>query len=75
VIAATREIAAAHPGGSVLLVSHGGPLRALHAHALGMEFHAHRRTSPVVPNARLSEIRVEDGAFRLIHPPADAGRL
>jgi probable phosphoglycerate mutase len=74
VVAAIRGLAAAHSGGRLLVVTHGGPVRAVHAHALGMEFHAHRRSSPVVPNARLSEIVVEGGAFRLLHPPEDAGR-
>jgi probable phosphoglycerate mutase len=69
VVAAIRSLATAHPDGRILVVSHGGPVRAVHAHALGMEFHAHRRSSPVAPNARLSEIVVENAAFRLLHPP------
>jgi broad specificity phosphatase PhoE len=67
VVAAIRALAAAHPDGRLLVVTHGGPVRAVHAHALGMEFHAHRRSSPVAPNARLSEVVVDDGAFRLAH--------
>jgi broad specificity phosphatase PhoE len=51
----------------VLVVSHGGSVRALHAHALGLEFHAHRRSAPVEPNARLSAVRVENGVFELLH--------
>ena len=74
VVAAILELAAAHPGGRLLVVSHGGPVRAIHAHALGMELHEHRRASPVAPNARLSEVVVANGAFRLVHPPEDAGR-
>jgi probable phosphoglycerate mutase len=69
VVAAIRSLATAHPGGRLLVVSHGGPVRAIHAHALGMEFHAHRRSSPVAANARLSELLVENGAFRLLRPP------
>jgi len=67
VVRAVGEIAAAHPGRHVLVVSHGGSVRAVHAHALGMEFHAYRRSAPVEPNARLSAVAVEDGAFRLLH--------
>jgi broad specificity phosphatase PhoE len=67
VVAAVRDIAAAHPDGHVLVVCHGGCVRALHAHALGLTFHAHRRSSPVEPNARLSAIVVEGGAFRRLH--------
>lgn len=66
-VAAVREIAAAHPGGRVLVVSHGGCVRAIHAHALGLEFHAYRRSAPIEPNARLSAVAVENGNFRRLH--------
>jgi probable phosphoglycerate mutase len=69
IVRAVGEIAAAHSGEHVLVVSHGGTVRAVHAYALGMEFHAHRRSAPVEPNARLSAVRVENGAFRLLHLP------
>ena len=62
-----REIAATHPGEHVLVVSPGGSVRAVHAHALGMEYHAYRRSAPVEPNARLSAVSVERDAFRLLH--------
>ena len=67
VVAAVTEIAAAHPGEHVLVVTHGGCVRAVHAHALGLTFHAHRSTAPVEPNARLSAVVVENGAMRLSH--------
>ncbi len=67
VVDALREIASAHPDEDVLVVSHGGCVRAIHAHALGMEFHAYRRSAPVEPNARLSAVAVENGTFRRIH--------
>lgn len=74
-VAAVLEIAAAHPGGRVLVVSHGGCVRAIHAHALGLEFHAYRRSAPVEPNARLSAVAVESGAIRRLHlADDDAGR-
>lgn len=66
-VAAVREIAAAHAGGRVLVVSHGGCMRAIHAHALGLELHAYRRSAPVEPNARLSAVAVENGSFRRLH--------
>jgi broad specificity phosphatase PhoE len=74
VIAAVRAIAEAHPGGEVLVVSHGGGVRAIHAHALGVPFHAYLRSAPVEPNARLSEVVVEDGTFRLVHPIPEVAR-
>jgi broad specificity phosphatase PhoE len=74
VVRAVAEIAEAHPGERVLVVSHGGGVRAIHAHALGIELHAHRRSAPVEPNARLSAVAVENGSFRLLHLPDDTGR-
>ena len=74
VVAAVREIAATHPDETVLVVSHGGSVRAVHAQALGVAFHAYRRSAPVEPNARLSAVVVEGGTFRLLHLPDEAGR-
>ena len=61
VLAAIRRIAAEHPDGLVLAVSHGGSIRAIHAAALGLDVHAYRRLRPVEPNARLSAVCVVDG--------------
>ena len=61
IVDAIRTIAAEHPDGAVLVVSHGGPIRAVHAHALGVDIATHRRTGPVEPNARLSAVSVENG--------------
>jgi broad specificity phosphatase PhoE len=64
VVGAVLEIAAAHPGGEVLVVAHGGPIRALHAAALGLDVSEHRRLKPVAANAMLSSLTVEDGRLR-----------
>ena len=61
VVEAVGRIAAGHFGGTLLVVSHGGPIRALHAAALGLDVSEHRRLAPVEPNARLSRIAVENG--------------
>jgi broad specificity phosphatase PhoE len=61
IVAAIRRLAVEHAGGTILVVSHGGPIRAVHAHALGVDIATHRRTGPVEPNARLSAVAVEDG--------------
>jgi broad specificity phosphatase PhoE len=61
VVEAVRDLAEGHGGGTLLVVSHGGPIRALHAVALGLDVTQHRRLAPVEPNARLSRIAVEDG--------------
>jgi broad specificity phosphatase PhoE len=58
---AVTRIAEAHPGGRVLVVSHGGPIRAIQAAASGMDIHEYRRLKPVEPNARLSAVAVENG--------------
>ena len=64
VLAALRDIAAAHPAGRVLVVSHGGPIRAIQAAANGMDIHEYRRIRPVEPNAHLSKVAVKDGTIR-----------
>ncbi|MGH3045242.1 MAG: histidine phosphatase family protein [Gaiellaceae bacterium] len=61
VVAAVLEIASAHPDGTVLVVAHGGPIRALHAVALGLDIAEHRRLKPVAVNAKLSRLSVADG--------------
>ncbi|MEZ5099775.1 MAG: histidine phosphatase family protein [Thermoleophilia bacterium] len=66
VVATVERIAAAHVDQTVLVVAHGGPLRAVHARAIGLELGDHRRTVPVEPNARLSAVEVEGGRFRLV---------
>ena len=67
VVDAVLGVAARHPGGCALVVAHGGPIRALHAVALGIDLSSHRRVRPVEPNARLSRIAVEDGRITRLH--------
>jgi broad specificity phosphatase PhoE len=61
VIGAVLKIAARHPDDRVLLVAHGGSIRAVHAAALGVDVHAYRRIQRVEPNATLSAVCIEDG--------------
>jgi broad specificity phosphatase PhoE len=61
VLESLRAIAAEHPDEDVLVVSHGGPIRAVHAAAEGMDIHEYRRLRPVEPNAHLSAVAVENG--------------
>jgi alpha-ribazole phosphatase/probable phosphoglycerate mutase len=63
VLRAIRAIAAAHPNGRVLVVSHGGPIRAVQSAAEGIELHEYRRLRPVEPNARLSAVAVRNGTI------------
>jgi len=64
VIGALRKIAEDHPDGRVLVVSHGGPIRAIHAAAEGLAIQDYRRLKPVEPNARLSAVAVENGRLK-----------
>jgi broad specificity phosphatase PhoE len=68
VLGAVLEIARRHEQGRVLVVSHGGPIRALHAAALGLDVHTYRRMRPVEPNARLSAVCYADGALTELCP-------
>jgi broad specificity phosphatase PhoE len=61
VIGALRAIAEDHPDGRVLIISHGGPIRAIHAAAEGLAITDYRRLKPVEPNARLSAVALENG--------------
>lgn len=61
VIGALRRIAEDHPDGRVLVISHGGPIRAIHAASEGLAIKDYRRLKPVEPNARLSAVAVENG--------------
>jgi broad specificity phosphatase PhoE len=59
VVRAIWHIAAGHEGGRVLVVAHGGTIRAVHAAALGVDIHTYRRIQRVEPNATLSAVCVE----------------
>jgi broad specificity phosphatase PhoE len=61
VIGAILRIAEQHDNGRVLVVAHGGSIRAVHAAALGVDVHTYRRIQRVEPNATLSAVCVEQG--------------
>jgi phosphoserine phosphatase len=61
VLEAIQEIAGVHPGERVLVLAHGGSIRAVHAAALGVDVHTYRRIQRVEPNATLSAVCVEGG--------------
>jgi broad specificity phosphatase PhoE len=64
--AAVQEIAAAHPDGRVLLVTHGGPVRALICRVIGLDLVNSSRIA--IPNAALSTFHLSsNGDTRLIH--------
>jgi broad specificity phosphatase PhoE len=75
VLQAVREIARRHREGPVLVVSHGGPIRAIHAAALGLDVHTYRRLRPVEPNARLSAVCEVDGTLTELCPANEIDEL
>ena len=64
VVGAVAAIAAEHPSERLLLVGHGGTIRALLAHAEGVDLTEVRLTRPPPANGSLAVIAVEDGVFR-----------
>lgn len=61
VVRAIERIAREHDGDRVLVVAHGGTIRAIHAAALGIDVHTYRRIQRVEPNATLSAVCVDGG--------------
>ena len=57
VLRALERIAEAHPGGRVVVVAHGGPLRAVRAHC------GSSRNGPIA-NCEVLRLELEDGVLR-----------
>jgi broad specificity phosphatase PhoE len=64
-----------HHDGFVLVVAHAGPIRAVHAAALGVDVHEYRRIRPVEPNARLSAVCLETHRFTELCPASELDEL
>ena len=64
VLSALLDLAAAHEGGRILAVTHGGPIRAALAFADGTTYAEQRRRGPTIANVFLAEFAVESGRFR-----------
>ena len=75
VLGAIRQISGEHDGERVLVVAHGGPIRAIHAAALELDVHAYRRLRPVEPNARLSAVCFVDGRLTELCPAGEIDAL
>ena len=63
VLDAIRRIAHEHPDDSVLVVTHSGPIRTVHAHARGLDFATDRKAAPPVERVAVSAVTVDDGVF------------
>jgi broad specificity phosphatase PhoE len=64
VIAALLELAAAHDGERVLVVTHAGPIRAAFAFADRSSYAEARRLGPTIGNVFVAEFAAETGALR-----------
>jgi broad specificity phosphatase PhoE len=63
-LAALRRIARRHDGGRVLVIAHGGTMRAIAAHVESMGIAEHRRAAGGVGNCELREFQVDLGTLR-----------
>jgi probable phosphoglycerate mutase len=63
VVAAVEEIAARHVGEQIVVVLHGGPIRALLAHAAGITYDEQRRRRAHLSNCGYVRIGARDGAL------------
>src|SRR5215211_5221957 len=61
VVAGVAELASRHAGGRILVVSHGGVIRALHAAALEVDMATLRLRRRVSANAEVTAILVDHG--------------
>jgi probable phosphoglycerate mutase len=64
IIKALQQIAADHPAQRVLVVGHGGTVRATRAFIEGLSVADSRRQSPPIGNCEVFRVAVEDGSFR-----------
>lgn len=64
VLAALREISERHGDGRILIVTSGGPIRAVEAHLRDIDQATARRLVETVPNCSLVEVVVRDGRWR-----------
>ena len=64
IVAALRSIAARHPGQRVLVVGHGGTVRATRAFVEGVSVVESRGRSPAIGNCEVFRVVTEDGTWR-----------
>lgn len=64
VVAALRRIAADHPAERVLVVAHGGTIRATRAFVEGLSVPESRTRSRAIGNCEVFRVVTEDGTFR-----------
>lgn len=57
------EVVERHPDETVLVVSHGGSIRVIHALAQGLDYVRDHRSIPGVPNCTVARYAARDGAL------------
>jgi broad specificity phosphatase PhoE len=62
-----EDVLERHPGESVLVVSHGGSIRVIHAFAAGLDYVRDHRSIPGVPNCVVARYAATDGKLTPIH--------
>ena len=62
-VRAAAAIATAHPRGRVLVVTHNGPIRAIHAHAVGVPYPEYRQAARSIKKGSVSAVTLEDGVW------------
>ena len=62
-VRAVEAIAAAQPDKQVLVVTHNGPIRAIHAHTLGIPYAEYRLTARSIKKGSVSSVTLEDGVW------------
>ena len=66
VVATLVGLAAKHPGGRILAVTHAGPVRAAAATSLGVTIGEARRLTPTVANCAVAAVAIQGGRLRPI---------
>jgi broad specificity phosphatase PhoE len=56
-----EDVLARHPDETVLVVSHGGSIRVIHALASGLDYVRDHRSIPAVPNCAVARYAARDG--------------
>ena len=64
IVAALGEIASNHPGQRILVVGHGGTVRAARAFVEGVSVTESRHRSPAIGNCEVFRVVTEDGTWR-----------
>ena len=66
VVRAATAIAEEHDGQRVLVVTHNGPIRAIHAHALGVRYSEYRQTAKSIKKGSVSAVTLENGVWNRV---------